>query len=76
MKGKVVSSNSKFIGCTCNLLIKRKKKNGEVVGSKLTRFMNNLPKKKKNHSLIALLELDGLKSITMGGIRFIYYFFL
>ena len=25
--------------------------------------MNNLPKKKKNHSLIALLELDGLKLI-------------
>lgn len=27
---------------------------------------------KKKNSLIALLELDGLKSITMGGIRFIY----
>ena len=71
MKGKVVGSNSKLIGCACNLLIKRKKNknNSEVVGSKLTRFMNNLSKKK---SLIALLELDGLKSITMGGIRFIY----
>ena len=34
------------------------------MGSELTRFMNNLPKKKKkNHSLIALLELDGLKLI-------------
>ena len=36
------------------------------MGSELTRFMNNLPqkkKKKKNHSIIALLELDGLKLI-------------
>ena len=47
MEGKDVGSNSKPIGCACNLLIKRKK-NSEVVGSKLIRFMNNLPKKKKS----------------------------
>ena len=45
MEGKDVGSNSKPIGYACNLLIKRKKK-GEVVGSELSRFMNNLPKKK------------------------------